>query len=324
MATIKDVAKLAGVGTSTVTRYFKKGSYISKDAAERIEKACMELNYSPNEIARAMKSNRSNTIGLMIPTISNPFFTQLVETIERNCMEYGYKTVLCNTNGNIDLEKNYLRMAISNRFDGIIFITGSSEFENLESNIPTLTLDRKSRKPNSNITVISNHRQGAILASKYLIECGCRKILYLTGHENHPAWERQNAFEEVMKETGTSYIVRELDNMSEQEKNELLESGIDGVFTWNDITAIEFMNYLNSKNVKIPDDIQLIGYDNIKMSEWVYPRLTTIGQPITELGEQASKYMVQLIENKITPPIEIVLDNTLVVRESTKEIRKRS
>lgn len=321
MATVKEVAKLAGVGTSTVSRYFKKGSYISEDAAKRIEKACKELNYSPNAIARAMKYNRSNTIGLMIPTISNPFFTQLVETIEQTFMKYGYKTVLCNTNGNIELEQNYLSMAISNCFDGIIFITGSVEFEELEYDIPTLILDRKSEKQDKKITVISNHRQGAILGSEHLIACGCKKVLYLTSADyNHPAEERQAAFLEIMKTRGITYGIKTFEHMSNMEREQILTE-YDGIFAWNDVTAIECMNFLHSKDIKIPDEIQLIGYDNIKMSEWVYPRLTTISQPINQLGETASHYMLELIEKKIIPPLEIVLENSLVIRESTKNIK---
>lgn len=318
MATIKEVAKLAGVGTSTVSRYFQKGSYISESAAKRIEKACQELNYSPNALARAMKYSRSNTIGLMIPTISNPFFTQLIEMIEKTFMKYGYKTVLCNTNGNIELEQNYLDMAISNCFDGIIFITGSQEFEELEYDIPTLILDRKSVRQGKVITVISNHRQGAILGSEHLIACGCKKILYLTSLDiNHPAQERQAAFEEVMSKRGVSYGISAFDLMSDEEKEKTFLK-YDGIFAWNDVTAIECMHYLHTREIKIPQDIQLVGYDNIKMSEWVYPRLTTISQPIHQLGEIASHYMLDLIEKKITPPLEIVLENTLVIRESTK------
>ena len=318
MATIKEVAKLAGVGTSTVTRYFKEGSYISEEAKEKIKKACEELNYFPNAIARAMKSNKSYTIGLMIPTITNPFFTELVETIEQNFMKAGYKTVLCNTNGNIELEKNYLKMAISSCFDGIIFITGSSKFEDLESNIPTLTLDRKNSKPNSNITIISDHRQGAVIGSKHLIDCGCNKILYLSGGDNIPSKERQAAFEEVMKEYGIVYEVKEWDIITEDEKEGLLKKGFDGVFAWNDITAIELLNYLYKKNKKVPEEIQILGFDNIKMSEWVHPKLTTVSQPVRRLGEEAFRCMIGLIEQKISPPFEIILENTLVIRETTK------
>ena len=112
MATIKDVAKLAGVGTSTVSRYLNSSGYISDEARDKIRRACDELNYTPNELARAMKRNQSMTIGVMIPTICNPFFTELVHVIEQNLLRKGYKTVLCNTNGDIELEKNYLNMDI--------------------------------------------------------------------------------------------------------------------------------------------------------------------------------------------------------------------
>jgi len=318
MATIKDVAKLAGVGTSTVSRYFKEGSYISEGAAKRIEAACKELKYYPNAIAKAMKSNQTFTIGLMIPTITNPFFPQLVEIIEHNCMKQGYKTVLCNTNGNIELERHYMELAISNCFDGIIMITGSSEFEDLIGDIPTLTLDRKSMEENSNTTIISDNAQGIRLGSEYLIERGCRHILYFGSADNQPAIVREQAFKAVMQEHGIGYEICEFEKMSDDEKDAILQRGFDGVFAWNDIIAIEFMNYAIQKNVRIPEDIQLIGYDNIKISEWVNPRLTTISQPIKEMADLASRYIIELIQGGTKPPKETVLANTLVIRNTTK------
>lgn len=321
MATIKQVAELAGVGTSTVSRYLNARGYISEEAKEKIKNACEQLNYMPNELARAMKSNHSKTIGVMIPTICNPFFTELVHIIEQNLLKQGYKTVLCNTNGDIELERNYLNMAISNRFDGIILITGSYEFMELKADIPIILLDRINEDDLNYITLTSNNRQGAALATEHLIACGCKKILYLSSNEQIiPAKIREDMFVETVVKHKISYTVRNNSEVDIIELKKMIEDGVDGIFAWNDISAIQCIGWLSELGIVIPDQVQVMGYDNIDIAEYVHPKLTTIAQPLAELATKASEYIVRLIDKNIAPPINIQLDNTLVVRQSTKTI----
>ncbi|HAB61529.1 MAG TPA: LacI family transcriptional regulator [Lachnospiraceae bacterium] len=321
MATIKQVAELAGVGTSTVSRYLNARGYISEEAKEKIKNACEQLNYMPNELARAMKSNHSKTIGVMIPTICNPFFTELVHIIEQNLLKQGYKTVLCNTNGDIELERNYLNMAISNRFDGIILITGSYEFMELKTDIPIILLDRINEDDLNYITLTSNNRQGAVLATEHLIACGCKKILYLSSNEQIiPAKIRENMFVETVVKHKVSYAIRNHSEIDSVGLKKMIEDGVDGIFAWNDISAIQCIGWLSELGIVIPDQVQVIGYDNIDIAEYVHPKLTTIAQPLAELATKASEYIVRLIDKTIAPPINIQLDNTLVVRQSTKTI----
>lgn len=319
MATIKDVAKLAGVGTSTVSRYLNSSGYISDEARDKIRRACDELNYTPNELARAMKRNQSMTIGVMIPTICNPFFTELVHVIEQNLLRKGYKTVLCNTNGDIELEKNYLNMAISNCFDGIILITGSSEFLSIETKIPMILIDRINQHGKQHISITSNNKQGAYLATKHLVECGCQKLMYLYSEEDSlPVRERMESFLEVVKEKKLAYLVKHVDEMNSLQLKQLIEDGVDGIFAWNDLTAVQCLSYCAAAGISIPEEVALIGYDNIAMSELVYPQLTTIAQPLEELGFLTSKYIINLIDGEIQAPAEVILDNTLMIRQSTK------
>ena len=321
MATIKQVAELAGVGTSTVSRYLNARGYISEEEKEKIKNACEQLNYMPNELARAMKSNHSKTIGVMIPTICNPFFTELVHIIEQNLLKQGYKTVLCNTNGDIELERNYLNMAISNRFDGIILITGSYEFMELKADIPIILLDRINEDDLNYITLTSNNRQGAALATEHLIACGCKKILYLSSNEQIiPAKIREDMFVETVVKHKISYTVRNNSEVDIVELKKMIEDGVDGIFAWNDISAIQCIGWLSELGIVIPDQVQVMGYDNIDIAEYVHPKLTTIAQPLAELATKASEYIVRLIDKNIAPPINIQLDNTLVVRQSTKTI----
>lgn len=319
MATIKEVAKLAGVGTSTVSRYFNSSGYISEDAREKIKKACDELNYTPNELARAMKLNHTKTIGVMIPTICNPFFTELVHVIEQKLLKKGYKTVLCNTNGDLELEQNYLNLAMSNRFDGIILITGSFEFLQLKTKIPMILLDRIDMGGKPHISLTSNNRQGAHLATEYLIQCGCRKLMYLDSEEEIiPAKERMKGFLEIAKKHEIPFEICSSKDLDADRLKSLIDDGVDGIFAWNDISAVQVLSQCAMAGIRIPEQVQLIGYDNIEMSEMVYPKLTTIEQPTVELGDLASQHIIDLIDGKIHPPITIELDNRLVVRQSTK------
>lgn len=321
MATIKQVAELAGVGTSTVSRYLNQSGYISEEAKERIKNACEQLNYMPSELARAMKSNHSKTIGVMIPTICNPFFTELVHIIEQNLLKQGYKTVLCNTNGDIDLERNYLNMAISNRFDGIILITGSHDFMELKTDIPIVLLDRINEEDLNYITLTSNNRQGSALATEHLISCGCKKILYISSNEQIiPAKIREDMFIETVVKHNVSYTIMKHADIDSLTLKKMIEDGIDGIFAWNDISAIQCIGWLSELGILIPDQVQVMGYDNIDMAELVHPKLTTIAQPLAQLAIKASEYIVQLIDKSIAPPINIQLDNVLVVRQSTKDI----
>ena len=320
MATIKQVAELAGVGTSTVSRYLNSKGYISEDARGRIKQACEELNFMPNDLARAMKLNQSKTIGVMIPTICNPFFTELVHVIEQNLLRQGYKTVLCNTNGDIEQEKNYLNLAISNRFDGIILITGSKEFRGLKTDIPIILLDRINDENGIYINLTSNNKQGAELATKHLVDCGCKKILYVSSDEEIiPAQIRELGFLEVVEKYKIPHQVIKQSQFSEETLQAFLDEGVDGIFTWNDISAIQCLSLCRQLDVLVPEQIQVVGYDNIDIAELVHPKLTTVAQPLKELGTMASQYMIQLIDKTIEPPMVIQLDNTLVIRQSTKK-----
>lgn len=324
MATIKQVAELAGVGTSTVSRYLNSKGYISDEAREKIKEACDELNYMPNELARAMKLHQSKTIGVMIPTIRNPFFTELVHVIDQNLLKRGYKTVLCNTNGDIEQEKNYLNLAISNQFDGIILITGSEEFRELKTNIPIILLDRISKEDENYISLTSNNRQGAELATKHLIDCGCKKILYVGSDEQIiPAHIREFGFLETARQEEIPHIVMKQSELSEDTLQRYIKEGVDGIFAWNDISAIQCLSLCSQLNVLIPEQMQVVGYDNIDITEFVHPKLTTVAQPLDELGTMACQYLIQLIDREVKPPIVMQLDNTLVIRESTKKIEHK-
>lgn len=321
MATIKDVANLSGLGTSTVSRYINKTGFVSKDSEAKILKACKELNYVPNALARAFKTKRTYTTCLILPTISNLFFPELAITIEQTCIKRGYKVILCNTNEDAELEKLYLEMIEQSYVDGIIVATGERMYKKLNTDIPIVFLDRFDFNTKKYSIVTSDHLDGAVQASNYLIELGCKKVLFLQPNKKYgPALLRKEGFEKVMCEHNIEHRCIPLEQMSKNDLDQLLHEKFDGAFAWNDYAAALFMDECRSRGIRIPEDIQLIGYDDIPIAKYLYPKLTTIAQPLEQLGKYAANILIDKIEGLRNEEVKIVLENKLVVRQSTKEV----
>ncbi len=320
MKTIKDVARFAGIGASTVSRYLNNNGYVSKASKDKIDKALKELDYQPNLLARAVRQQRTYTMGLVIPTISNEFFSEIAIAIEQNCMDRGYKTILCITNEDEEKEKKYIDMILQNRFSGIILATGTHISERLENRIPIVFIDRIIDSSSDNImTVTGDHFGGAEEATRHLIQLGCKKLLHLCGPEKtEPAYLRKKAFEQVAQSNHIEHKSIAFNQLTNMELDALFQEQYDGVFTWNDVTAIQFISECHAKNIKIPEDIQIIGYDGIKMSELIYPKLTTVCQPIKDLGKTASDVLINRIEGKKENRKKIIMKNILVERGTTK------
>ncbi|QVK20878.1 LacI family DNA-binding transcriptional regulator [Mycoplasmatota bacterium] len=317
MKTIKDVARKAGVGIATVSRFLNKKGYVSNKSANKIESAMSELNYYPNAAAQSIKSKKSYTIALVIPTISNAFFPELANSIETNLSDLGYKMILCNTNESIEKEERYVDVILQNRIDGVITATGYLSNRLIESDLPIVLLDRIDDNPNDFIvTVTSNHYQGGVQATNCLIENGCKKLLHLHGSlSNEPATLRKKAFEDVCLEKDMEFTSLCVD--SGYDVNEIVKK-YDGVFIWTDIDSIRFISTCLERNIKIPDDIQIVGFDNIQLSKQVYPKVTTIAQPIDELCNKVSEILLKMIDTKETIKENVILDTELVVRDTTK------
>ena len=315
MKTIKDVAKKAGVGVSTVSRYLNKNGYISQDASEKINAAMKELNYFPNAAARSIKNKKSNTVALLIPSISNVFFPELAENIENHLNLYGYKMILCNVNGDRDKEEKYIDMILSNRIDGVISSTGNISDRLIESGVPIVSTDRMDVKNTSVVCVTSDHYGGAVKAVKHLIDSGCKSLVHLHGDFGaETAVMRNEAFIDTCKEYNIPYTT--LDVNSDYDLDYI--NKYDGVFVWADIDAIRFMNECFENNIRIPEDIQVVGFDDIAFAKLTYPKLTTISQSISGLGDKAADMLVKMIESSENKFNNVILETKLKKRNTTK------
>lgn len=320
MPTIKDVARLAGVTVTTVSRVLNNRGYISDATRQKVYQAMEELNYQPNEIARSLHRRKSKLIGLIIPTVSHPFFGELAGFIEYYAHLIGYKVLICNSLLDRKKEKEYIEMLKSNRVDGIIMGSHTLEVEEyMNLNYPIVTFDRRISEEIPYIS--SDNYGGGKLATHLLIQKGCKKIAHISGNLQLQllANKRSQAFIELSKEHGIESVIVETElnvfDITQYEAmiRNLLEKhpDIDGVFASSDVMAAYFIQIGYFLNKRIPEDIKIVGYDDIKLASLFVPPLTTIRQPIEEMAKCAVELIVRQVneepfERENVFPVELI------------------
>ncbi|SDZ61457.1 LacI family transcriptional regulator [Evansella caseinilytica] len=323
MTTIRDVAKHANVSAATVSRVLNKKGYVSKEAEEAVLTAIKELNFRPNAVARTLYNKSSRMIGLIVPDITNPFFPELARAVEDVALTYGYTVVLCNADGNVEKEHNYIEALKQKYVDGIILTTNQLSFSDEEEvGVPMVALDRiiGSKIP----TVVSSNEEGGAAAARHLIENGCRFLAHLRGPKGlATAEDRLSGFRKVVEQSGVANVIVEADfhfEKSEQVTAKLLEHHptIDGIFASSDVSAAGAIKAATAMGKKVPDDLQVIGFDGIPFGEMLVPSLTTIAQPIYKMGAMAARLLIKLIENKPLERFYYELPTELIKRQTTR------
>ena len=326
MATIVDVAKLAGVTPTTVSRVINNRGYISEKTKNKVHEAMEQLGYQPNEIARSLTKQKSNTIGIIVPHISHPYFAKLISNLENEAAKKDYKIILCNSKEKAEKEKQYLDMCKSNRVAGIILCSGNVESNKINTgDIPVILLEKNFEE--GKLGIQCDNYQGGKLATEHLIECGCKKVLHFSGviDEEMPADNREKAFIDTCIKNSVKYYIKKFDintynqmDYYEAIKDTITEiKEIDGIFASSDLIAAQVIQVCNELNIRIPQDIKLVGFDDVEISKLTTPTITTIHQPIKEM----SKLAVELIDAKYTSveiDKQIIVPVELVVRNSTK------
>lgn len=323
MATIKDVAKVAGVTATTVSRVLNNRGYIGEATRKKVYDVMNELNYQPNELARSLYRKKSNIIGLIVTDVSHPFFSELTNYIEYYAYEAGYKIMLCNSYKDSAKEKNYVEMLKRNQVDGIIM--GSHTSETLDYLMPTLPIVSIDKNFFNTIPFITcDNYNGGILATNLLIDKGCKKLAYVSGplESNTPENKRYQAFVDVVVERKIDYVIKhaKLDIHESYEKlaDNLFREypDIDGIFASSDIIAIAIMHAANKLGKEMNKDLKIVGYGDTKVASLILPSLTTIKQPIADIAKLAISILLNQIENKEVE-IENSLPISLVERETT-------
>ncbi|WP_162047811.1 substrate-binding domain-containing protein [Vibrio taketomensis] len=333
MATMKDIAKLAGVSTSTVSHVINQSRYVSEEISERVNRAAQVLNYSPSALARSLKMNRTKTLGMLLTTSDNPFYGEVVKGVERCCYQKGYNLILCNTEGDNQRMKASIHTLLQKRVDGMILMCSSLEGERIDEfekypDVPVVVMDWGPMLFASD-KIQDNSLQGGYMAVKYLIDCGHKKIGCITGPLNrHQAQMRYEGFKRAMRESdlllNSDWIVEsnfECDG-GYQAFNQMYGKGElpSALFVCNDMMAIGVLNAAYEKGLKVPDDFSIIGYDDIHMAQYMTPPLTTIHQPKYRLGQAAVETLLAKLEQTEQDHQVVQLEPTLVTRASVQSM----
>ncbi|HFI0638728.1 TPA: LacI family DNA-binding transcriptional regulator [Streptococcus suis] len=320
--TMKDVARLAGVSVGTVSRVINGKSGLKPVTLNKVNAAIAELNYVPDVYARGMKTSKTDTIALIIPTIWHPFFSEFAFYVETALSEINYKLLLCNTNGaKKDLE--YITMLQQNKVDGIIAITYSPIDDYLSSNIPFVSIDRTYE--NKAIPCVSSDNQaGAELAADTLIAKGGRHFAFIGGHNKtiNETKKRRLYFEKRILEAGFPCQVLDMeepyDDFVDQVEAFLLKNPqVDAIFTINDFVALDTLAVLEKLGRRVPEDVQVIGYDGIQLASERSLELSTIRQPLESMAQEAVACLVDIIEKR-ERPLQVTLPISYLEGKTTK------
>lgn len=337
MATIKDVAKLAGVSTTTVSHVINKTRFVAEDTTKTVWDAVQALNYSPSAVARSLKVNTTKSIGMIVTTSEAPFFAEIILAMEEHCYREGYSLFLCNTQNHPEKIQNHLDMLMTKRVDGILVMCSEYTQNSLElfnaTNIPMLVMDWGASDGKSD-RILDNSFDGGYLATKHLIENGHKDIGVITGEPSKTTVkDRLDGFLKAMKEADLEVNkdwILESDFEPEggyESMNHLLqlEKRPTAVFCFNDTMALGAMSAISEQGLNVPNDISVIGYDNIHSSRFYAPPLTTVHQTKSRLAVKALELLLERIQNEETrsEPQTLEFYPELVVRQSVKNLNNK-
>ncbi len=325
MATLKDVAKETGLTLSTVSRVLNNRGYISEETRQNVYAAMKKLNYHPNEVARSLSKQSTNTIGVIVPHIRHPYFAELISNLENQAYHKKHKILLFNSKEKNEKEREYIEMCSSNRVSGIILCSGTVTVEEFRGlNVPLITIERYLE--NGTASVECDNLQGGRLAAKHLIEAGCRNLLHFSGVNETamPADSRATGFREAClagrvncKEFTTSTLqYNNLEYYDFIEKTLRENPQTDGVFASSDLIAAQIIQVCAKLGIKIPEQLKIVGFDDVYIASLTAPRITTIHQPVKEMAEMAIELLIAANEGKIVPS-RTILPVSLVKRETT-------
>lgn len=328
--TIKDVARTAGVSIATVSRILNGSAGVSEELAARVNAAVDMLEYRPNAVARALKERKSRSIGLVIPDIENPFFPSLVRGAEDAARQQGYAVILCNTDGNAVEEDRYIQFLFSKQVDGILFIGGIESQGNLEMladlPVPVVTLDRRAATGKLSAVVYDNY-QGAILAVEHLIKTGRKKIAFISGPlKSSSSIDRRRGFTDTLAKFSLpvneklTFVGNYSFDSGYQAAKELIEKkeSFDAIFAANDMMAIGAIEALLEASIRVPEDVAIVGFDDIRLAFWHKPSLTTVRQPAYEMGQAAVAMLIKQMSSISAEVLEHKFLPELIVRKSTE------
>lgn len=307
---IKDIAEMSGVSVATVSRVINDNGRFSEKTREKVLAVIEETGYQMNFSAKSLRMNKTFSIGILVPDISNYFFSAVVQQIEEILFAKGYSTIICNTGRSEAKEKAYLNMLESKLVDGLIVISGANEFgfeyKNVDQGIPFICIDRQPKNKSQTIFISSNHYQGAFEATEALITAGATKpMIVMYQRQSSSAQERLKGYQDALKKNNILYDETMKFTIDSQNVNyqEMIQAffvshpEIDGVFAINDNIAVDLLEILPQAGKSVPTDVKVIGFDNVPYGRYTSPKLSSIEQNIPKIAETAVDNLITIMSN---------------------------
>ena len=326
---IKDIAKMCGTSVATVSRVLNNTGRYSVKTEKRVMDIVNATGYTPNLVARGLRASKMNIIGILTPDITNEFFAKLVNGIQIELFRQNYHSIICNTNEEPEMERKHLEMLQQQHVAGIIFIGGLEFFTSTGAAVPTVYIDRSppyAQRGENCIVVESDNTQGGKQAAMRLLDRGCKKIVMLTDVRRPSSQQnRINGFIEAHGIAGvainTELIIDLYDisfNAAYNATNKLFENNItfDGIFASTDWLAIGAYVALTERGIKVPDDVGLVGYDDISIARHNAKPLTTIKQDVEAITKATVDGLLDLTSEGMEPQKEVKIPISLIIRET--------
>ena len=311
MATLKDVAREAGLSVGTVSRVLNNRGYISEETRQSVTDAMARLHYQPNAMARSLSKQSSSMIGVIVPSISHPYFAKVLSCLESAAHEENYQILLFCSQGKVSREEEYVRVCCSNRVAGLVLCSGAVKTGKLRDlGFPVVAFERYLNEADAGVEC-DNYEGGAI-AARELIRTGSRKLLCIggKGEVSMPADARREGFLDVCREH-PDVIVKEclcsaehLDDLNYYpELSEFFDSmpDTDGIFAGSDVIGMQSITELEKRGKRVPDDVRIVGYDDVNIAQMTTPQLTTIHQPVLEMARECISIIVKAANNEGYP-----------------------
>ncbi|PSL31677.1 DNA-binding LacI/PurR family transcriptional regulator [Planomicrobium soli] len=323
--TAKDVAKLAGVSQSSVSRVYFEGARVSAKTREKVLAAAKELDYRPNEFARSLITNRTKIIGLVMKGIQNPFYPQVLKQFTMAFKQHGFSVLFVHTN-NDELQSDDIETLLNYNVAGVVITDATMSLKVAETfkqnKIPLVFFNRKLE--NSDFySVCCNNRTASQQIAKYLLSKGATELAYIAGNSNtSTSLEREKGFYEILEQNQVTFSKYSSDYTYEggyQIANEMVDEKQlpSAIFVANDIMALGVIDAMREHALKIPEDLKIIGFDNIEMASWPAYQLTTWEQPIEKMVEATVEYLLNEINDYTGFAKTIEIEGVLIERKTT-------
>lgn len=335
MATMKDIARLAQVSTSTVSHVINNSRFVSEEIREKVQKVVKELNYTPSALARSLKVNETKTIGMLVTATSNPFFAEVMAGVEQYCQQNHYNLIIATTNGDAERLQHHLQTLIQRKVDGLLLMCGDARLntdESLNIPLPMVVVDWWFTELNAD-KIFENSTSGGYLATKTLIDAGHSDIAIITGNlKKSLAKNRLEGYKKALYEANIplnpNWIIESHFDFAGglAGMNSLLTQSEKptAVFACSDTIALGAYQAVWQQGLNVPQDISIIGYDDIELAKYLSPPLSTISQPKAELGKLAVETLLKRIRSQAKDFQTIMLEPELVLRDSIHQINKNA